>query len=175
MPNRKAAIASSSGDWRSQVKESSHDVVLAGLASLARACSAGTKPAQADFKTLVAEGRRLEPELHEAAQQVWSEWVSRPPGSAARARRGRLQSVFDERVSSALARLGMPSGRELAELRSKVDCLLAHAEIKTRPAVRSREAATARRRAAGAAPVPSQAARRRGPASRRAESKRGAP
>lgn len=71
----------------------------------------------ASRKTGAAKRRRREPELYEVALRAWNGWVGRPPG--------RLQSVFDERVSTALARLGVPSREELAELRAKVEQLLA--------------------------------------------------
>ena len=112
-------------NWVASIRESSHDVVLAGLASLARAYGHGRKPATADFNTLVTEGRSLEPELHDAARRAWGDWVEKPTHAMGLRAEGRLQGVFDERVRSALARLGVPSAEDIAELRASIEQLLA--------------------------------------------------
>lgn len=112
------------GDWVSRVKGSSHDVVLAGLASLSRTYRGDEVRGEADFDTLVSEGRRLEPEVREAARKVWRDWVGKADGDKPAQPLTRLQGVFDERVMSVLARLGVPSGEDVADLRAKVDGLL---------------------------------------------------
>ena len=120
----KARTKNQLGDWVSRLRESSHDVVLAGLASLSRTYRAEEPRTEADFDTLVAEGRRLEPELQEAARRVWSEWVGKAGRNKPSQAGGRLQGVFDERVMAVLVRLGVPSAEDLADLRAKVDRLL---------------------------------------------------
>ncbi len=134
MPSRKIRTKAESDAWLSRVRESSHDVVLAGLASLNRANGADRNRARADFRTLVAEGRRLEPELHEVARKVWSDWTGSPSRMMGLPSQGRLQGVFDERVMAVLMRLGVPTGEDMAELRDKVDRLLARAEPQRRAA-----------------------------------------
>ena len=124
MPSRKARTKTESDAWISRIRESSHDVVLAGLASLTRANGADGDRAQADFSTLVAEGRKLEPELHEMARKVWSDWIGTPRRMIGLQSQGRLQGVFDERVMAVLIRMGVPTGEDMAELRDKVDRLL---------------------------------------------------
>ena len=105
MPGRKKTPRHvPSDDWVSRIRDSSQDVVLAGLASLTRSYGEGGPRAQADFRTLVDEGRRLGPELHDAARKVWSEWVGKPAKAMVGPPAGRLQGVFEERVMSVLIR-----------------------------------------------------------------------
>ncbi|MEI2790134.1 MAG: phasin family protein [Steroidobacteraceae bacterium] len=136
MPKKNARHERESDDWLSRIRESSHEVVLAGLASLTRAQGADEKGAPADFKTLVAEGRKLEPELQDTARRIWEDWTSKPGRIMALGPQSNLRSVFDERVAAVLARLGVPSGEEVAELRAKVDRLLAREGAGSRPALR---------------------------------------
>lgn len=148
---RKADSKRESDDWTSRIRASSHDVVLAGLASLKRAYKADDKRAQADFRTLVDEGRRLEPELHDVVRKVWSELKSKPGQIMELGQKGRLKSVFDERVASVLVRLGVPSREEIAELSAKVDRLLARERTvprRRRAASRAAKGQTTRRRPA---------------------------
>jgi poly(hydroxyalkanoate) granule-associated protein len=124
MPSKKAA-AKPAPDWMDRIKESSHDVFLAGLASLVRARQSGAKKDKADFETLVAEGRKLEPEMKESVQKTLSEWREKSRGPFEFKRDGKLQEVFEERVAAVLGRLGVPSAKEIADLNAKVDRLLA--------------------------------------------------
>ena len=60
MPRKSTATPTMQEDWMEKLRESSHDVILAGLAALARTRSkVGGKPARSDFDTLVAEGLSL--------------------------------------------------------------------------------------------------------------------
>jgi poly(hydroxyalkanoate) granule-associated protein len=165
MASRKPSSKNESEDWMSRIRESSHDVVLAGLASLTRAYGTDKKQAQADFKTLVAEGRQLGPELQETARKVWSEWVEKPRNIIGLRPEGRLQGVFDERVMSVLVRLGVPSGEEVAELRAKVDQLLAREGLASGPVAKGEKtgkahARPAPKRRAAARPVDGRTGRR---------------
>ncbi|MBP6105033.1 MAG: phasin family protein [Steroidobacteraceae bacterium] len=167
MPKKNARHERESDDWLSRIRESSHEVVLAGLASLTRAQGADQKGAPADFKTLLAEGRKLEPELQDTARRIWEDWTSKPGRIMALGPQSNLRSVFDERVAAVLARLGVPSGEEVAELRAKVDRLLAREGAASRPAPedeakgRARARAAPRQRRAAGRPADGQAARRR--------------
>ncbi|MBL0296507.1 MAG: phasin family protein [Betaproteobacteria bacterium] len=78
----KPAFTAATPDWMSRIKESSHDVLLAGIGALARARKDGPRPAKggksakstgADFETLVSEGRKLEPEVKDSLQRVWTD------------------------------------------------------------------------------------------------------
>lgn len=148
-------------DWIGRVRESSHDVVLAGLASLTRSYRDGRKAPPADFKTLVAEGRNLEPELRDVARKAWSEWLEKPRSLVGQGAEGRLRGVFDERVQSVLVRLGVPTREEVADLQAKVDRLLAREGLEN-----EQRSAGGRKRTAPEVKAP-----RRSAAARRARAK----
>jgi poly(hydroxyalkanoate) granule-associated protein len=121
-------------DWKSRIKDSSHDVLLAGIGALARARKDGSKSAKsgrdgkatkADFEVLVAEGRKLEPELMESLQKAWTSLKDKSRASMAVKSDGKLQGVFEERVAAVMAKLGLPRAKEIAELNRKVDSLMA--------------------------------------------------
>jgi poly(hydroxyalkanoate) granule-associated protein len=144
MPTRKTDTTID--DLASRIRESSHDVVLAGLASLARAYGSDANRTHADFGTLVEEGRKLGPELQAVARKAWSEWTGKT-GSALPLRfEGRLHGVFDERVMSVLVRMGVPTRAEIEELRAKVDDLLALQADRKRPAARAKKTTSGRAR-----------------------------
>ena len=150
MPSAKKKSSSKheSEDWMARMRESSHDVVLAGLASLTRAYGADRTRSQADFRTLVAEGRQLEPDLQDLARKAWSEWLVKPGRMMISQPQGRLQTVFEERVVAVLARLGVPSAADIAELRAKVDGLLEREGLEREPAARGDKKPEARSKTA---------------------------
>lgn len=121
-------------DLVDKMKNSSHEVLLAGLGALVRAGAGGTQgKGRDDFAALVAEGRKIEPKLVASMHRTWADLRGRSslmvmPGFES----SKLQSVFEERVSTALARLGIPTQKEIKALNEKVDRLLA--EVNRRPA-----------------------------------------
>jgi len=130
----KPAFTAATPDWMSRIKESSHDVLLAGIGALARARKDGAKPAKggksakstgADFETLVSEGRKLEPEVKDSLQRVWTDLKEKSRTSMPFKPDGKLKGVFEQRVAEALARLGVPRAKEIEDLNRKVDSLLA--------------------------------------------------
>lgn len=125
MPSKKTTKKPEATDWKSRMKESSHDVLLAGLAALARRKDGKKQPAKGDFETLVAEGRRLEPEIMESMQKAWTDLKDKSRASMDFKADGKLKNVFEERVTAALVRLGVPTGKEIQELSRKVDSLMA--------------------------------------------------
>ena len=130
----KPASTAATPDWMSRIKESSHDVLLAGIGALARARKDGAKPAKggksakstgADFETLVSEGRKLEPEVKDSLQRVWTDLKEKSRTSISFKPDGKFKGVFEQRVAEALARLGVPRAKEIEDLNRKVDSLLA--------------------------------------------------
>lgn len=130
----KPAFTAATPDWMSRIKESSHDVLLAGIGALARARKDGAKPAKggksakstgADFETLVSEGRKLEPEVKDSLQKVWTDLKEKSRTSISFKPDGKFKGVFEQRVAEALARLGVPRAKEIEDLNRKVDSLLA--------------------------------------------------
>lgn len=63
--------------------------------------------------------------MRETSQEALQEWMEKSRSSIAFRPDGRLQQIFEERVAAVLARLGVPSRKELQELSAKVDQLLA--------------------------------------------------
>jgi poly(hydroxyalkanoate) granule-associated protein len=130
----KPAFTAATPDWMSRIKESSHDVLLAGIGALARARKDGPRPAKggksakstgADFETLVSEGRKLEPEVKDSLQRVWTDLKEKSRTSISFKPDGKFKGVFEQRVAEALARLGVPRAKEIEDLNRKVDSLLA--------------------------------------------------
>jgi len=130
----KPASTAATPDWMSRIKESSHDVLLAGIGALARARKDGPRPAKggksakstgADFETLVSEGRKLEPEVKDSLQKVWTDLKEKSRTSISFKPDGKFKGVFEQRVAEALARLGVPRAKEIEDLNRKVDSLLA--------------------------------------------------
>ena len=130
----KPASTAATPDWMSRIKESSHDVLLAGIGALARARKDGPRPAKggksakstgADFETLVSEGRKLEPEVKDSLQKVWTDLKEKSRTSISFKPDGEFKGVFEQRVAEALARLGVPRAKEIEDLNRKVDSLLA--------------------------------------------------
>ena len=130
----KPAFTAATPDWMSRIKESSHDVLLARIGALARARKDGPRPAKggksakstgADFETLVSEGRKLEPEVKDSLQKVWTDLKEKSRTSISFKPDGKFKGVFEQRVAEALARLGVPRAKEIEDLNRKVDSLLA--------------------------------------------------
>lgn len=130
-------------DWMSRIKESSHDVLLAGIGALARARKDGPRLAKgaksargagADFETLVEEGRKLEPEIRDSLQKAWTDVKEKSRTSMSFKPDANLKGVFEQRVAEALARLGVPRAKEIEELNRKVDSLLKQGGTRAKPA-----------------------------------------
>ena len=95
-----------------------HDIWLAGLSALTQAQAQGQKAVE----NIVAQGEALQSQ----AQEQWSEMTQRVgnpfaavPGSSG------LEGVFEQRVSHALQALGIPSAKDVQELRAEIAALKA--------------------------------------------------
>lgn len=110
------------------LRDAAQQVWLAGLGAFAKAQQEGGRV----FEALVREGAQSQRRTQEAA----------PPGGEAAAAAGgrtagfagdfgrrasgqwdKLEEIFEARVSQALARLGVPTARELAALQARVAAL----------------------------------------------------
>jgi poly(hydroxyalkanoate) granule-associated protein len=110
-----------------KVKTLSHDLLLAGIG--AWVSSRDKKKSDKDkglpdFATLVREGRKAEPELKASLQKTWDEWKEKSSSSRLSKSGDQLRGVFDERVSSAITGLGLPTRKEIDALEAKVDRLM---------------------------------------------------
>jgi poly(hydroxyalkanoate) granule-associated protein len=99
-------------DFQAEVRESAHKIWLAGLGALAAAGEEGEKL----FNRLVEKGEEMEgrgkDKVDAARSRVESAW-------------GDVEKTFDEKIASALHRLGVPTRDEIRELTRKVENLTA--------------------------------------------------
>jgi len=170
------------------VKDSAQQIWAAGLGAFAKAQGEGGKV----YEALVKEGMSLQKKTQSAAEDRLSSVTSKMSGMASEvgARAGqhwdKLESIFEDRVASALKRLGVPTAKEIEALIARIDALgaavgmpaqkapkaAAKAPAKTpakKPA--AKKAAPARKAAVGKPPVKpvvaakkTAAARKRAPA-----------
>lgn len=128
-PVKPAKSGAKSGEAKplQKVKNFSHDLLLAGIG--AWASSRDKKKSDKDkglpdFATLVREGRKAEPELKASLHKTWDEWKDKSSNSRLSKSGDQLRGVFDERVSSAITGLGLPTRKEIDALEAKVNRLL---------------------------------------------------
>jgi poly(hydroxyalkanoate) granule-associated protein len=127
----KKEAAAASGLFDSQlagaVKESAQQIWLAGMGAFAKAQAEGGKV----FETLVKEGARLQRKTQSVAEERLGEVTGRMSAMAsdvsskAGASWDKLETIFEERTAKALAKLGVPTARDVVELARRVDELAA--------------------------------------------------
>ena len=107
------------------VKDSAHQIWLAGLGAFAKAQGEGGKV----FETLIKEGVNLQRKTQAAAGEKLGDVAGKMTamagevGSKANAQWDKLETIFEERTARALGRLGVPSAKELAALVERVAAL----------------------------------------------------
>lgn len=108
-----------------RVRESAHQIWLAGLGAFAKAQQEGGKV----FESLVQDGVNLQRKTQTAAQERMVEATERitelAGGLSAKAGQqwGRLEGIFEERVARALTGLGVPTAGQLQELTQRIQNL----------------------------------------------------
>jgi len=112
----KAAEAEAGGDVGKVIKDSAHEIWLAGLGAYSRAQQEGVKV----FDALVKAGQDLQQRTQGAAGSTVESATGRAAGAW-----GKLEQVFEERVSRSLGRLGVPSKNDLKALSDKIEELQA--------------------------------------------------
>ncbi|MBW7924946.1 MAG: phasin family protein [Burkholderiaceae bacterium] len=148
------------------IRDSAQQIWLAGLGAFAKAQGEGGKV----FDTLVKEGLNLQRRTRAATEErigSVGEKMTRAAGDLSKQATqswDRLEQVFEDRVSRALTRLGVPTSREIGDLVARVDALSEAVQSLTggtvkraaRKASASREATpgTNARAAKSAAPAP---------------------
>ncbi len=154
---RRAAAPQSPG--ADPVRESAHQIWLAGLGAFNKAQEEGGKM----FDALVQEGLAMQRRAQASAEEKFSEAshkvsnLAQELGSRATGQWDKLEGLFEERVARALDRLGIPSAREVKALSARL------AELEKRGAARAapaRKAAPAKKAAAKKA-APRKAARKK--------------
>ena len=125
MADKKAASTASlfDGALAGTVKESAQQIWLAGLGAFSKAQEEGGKV----FEALVKEGTSLQRKTQAVAEEKISEVTSKMSNMAGdvSARAGqqwdKLESIFEERTSKALNKLGVPSSKDVEALIARID------------------------------------------------------
>ncbi|HTN48693.1 MAG TPA: phasin family protein [Burkholderiaceae bacterium] len=145
-----AEKSSSESQLRAAVKDSAHEIWLAGLGAFAKAQEEGQKV----FKALVREGTSIQQRTMKVTEDRVNDVTARVTKVAAGLQKqangtwDKLETVFEARVERALTRLGVPTNKEIASLTKRVEELTRSVGTltKARPAKavrRARKAATA--------------------------------
>ena len=107
------------------IKDSAQQIWLAGLGAFSKAQEEGGKV----FEALVKEGLTIQRKTQAVAEEKITEATSRVTtmasdiGSKAQGQWDKLENIFEDRVAKALAKLGVPSARDLEALSARVDAL----------------------------------------------------
>ena len=131
----------------SSVKESAHQIWLAGMGAFSKAQEEGSKV----FESLVKEGMTLQKKTQGIAEEKISEVTGKMSAMAGSvsAKAGqnwdKLESIFEQRTAKAMNKLGVPTSKDVDALIQRVDELAAAV---------SRLSKGAPRAAAKAAPAP---------------------
>lgn len=109
----------------SAVKDSAQQIWLAGLGAFSKAQQEGSKV----FDTLVKEGLSIQRKTQATAEEKITQASSRMSDMASdiQSRAGnrwdKLETIFEERVAKALAKLGMPLAKDVQALAERVEQL----------------------------------------------------
>jgi poly(hydroxyalkanoate) granule-associated protein len=126
------------------VKESAQQIWLAGLGAFSKAQEEGSKV----FDALVKEGLTIQRKTQAAAEEKITEATSKMASMAsdistkASGQWGKLEDIFEERVSRALNKLGVPTSKDIDVLVKRID------ELNRSVAALSAKGAAARKTAA---------------------------
>ena len=132
------------------VKESAQQIWLAGLGAFAKAQEEGGKV----FEALVREGTSIQRKTQAAAEERISEATNRMAtmatdiSSRASGQWDKLENIFEDRVSKALNKLGVPSSKDIDVLIARID------ELNRNVAKLSAKSAGSARKAANGAAKP---------------------
>jgi len=111
----------------SAVKESAHQIWLAGLGAFSKAQAEGKNV----FETLVKEGVSLQKKTQSVAEERLGEVTSKMTSMAddVTAKAGqqwdKLEAIFEGRTAKALKKLGVPSAKDVEALSARIDALSA--------------------------------------------------
>jgi poly(hydroxyalkanoate) granule-associated protein len=138
-----AAGATKDTELAQTVRESAHQIWLAGLGAFAKAQEEGVKV----FDALVKEGRTIEARTRKLAESKVAEMTGTvgKATKSATATWDKLEQVFEDRVARALQRLGVPTNKDIQSLAKRVEELTDSVNKLTgstpaKPAARKRKA-----------------------------------
>lgn len=138
------------------IRESAQQIWLAGLGAFSKAQAEGGKV----FDALVREGMGIQRRTRAMTEEKIGEVTGKMSKAAGDITKqatqswDKLEQVFEDRVSRALTRLGVPTSKDVQSLMERVDSLNASVQALsgTAPA-RARKAAAPRKAAAAKAPA----------------------
>lgn len=157
-----ASDANSGNQLAAAIKDSASQIWLAGLGAFAKAQEEGTKV----FEALVKEGSTIQMRTKSFTEDKLGEVtgkVSKTAGDVAKQATqswDKLESVFEERVARALARLGIPTNTDIQALVERVEQLNASVQALGGKPVAARAAAGTKARAKAAKPAAAKAPRK---------------
>jgi poly(hydroxyalkanoate) granule-associated protein len=120
---KKTAEKTTGAQLSGTVKESAQQIWLAGLGAFAKAQEEGGKV----FEALVKEGTSIQRKTQAAAEEKISEATNRMAtmatdiSSRASGQWDKLENIFEDRVSKALNKLGVPSSKDIDVLIARID------------------------------------------------------
>ena len=150
----------SNAQLSSTVKESAQQIWLAGLGAFSKAQEEGGKV----FEALVKEGLTIQRKTQAVAEEKITEATSRVTtmasdiGSKAQGQWDKLENIFEDRVAKALAKLGVPSARDLEALSARVDALAKRSKVAPALAAAKPAAKAPAKKAAAKKAAPAKAA-----------------
>ena len=149
---RKDAASAKVADtpFAEQVKASAQQIWSAGLAAFAKAQDQGG----AMLDKLSGDGAKAQDPMRGAGDKLDSAArrmsdLAGEVGSRAGQHWDKLESIFEDRVARALARLGMPAAEEVARLQARVEALAAEVAMLRAQAATPAKAKPAKARKAG--------------------------
>ena len=119
--SKATAVSEQSAQLSERIKASARQIWLAGLGAYTKAEEDTGKI----FDKLVKEGEEIENLTRGVVEKQFKAVEDKVEGVREKASGtlGKLESVFDQRVSSALERLGIPSNSHVAELEKRIAAL----------------------------------------------------
>lgn len=125
MVKKSAKPARSTPPLPDAIKDSAHEIWLAGLAAFSKAQQEGGKV----FDALVQEGLTIQRKTQAAAEEKMSTATQKMNsmaseiGARATGQWDKLESIFEDRVARALKGLGVPTAREVNALAARLATL----------------------------------------------------
>jgi len=150
------------------IKDSAQQIWLAGLGAFSKAQAEGGKM----FESLVREGVAIQRKTQSVAEEKLTEATSRMASMAtelsskASGQWDKLETIFEDRVSRAMNKLGVPSARDIEALVARIDELQRSVDQLSGKTRTPRPAARAAKRAAPARPAAKTPRKRAAPRSR---------
>ncbi|MEY4316895.1 MAG: hypothetical protein RI902_703 [Pseudomonadota bacterium] len=138
-----------------KVKEQAQQIWLAGLGAFAKAQEDGTKA----FEKLVTDGITMQRKVQSTAEEKMAEASQKVSQAAhqfnerATGQWDKLEHIFEDRVSKALARLGIPNAHDMAALHERIAALEAQLGKTVKPASTPTKKVAAKKVAAKKSPA----------------------